>query len=159
MTNDQVTSHYRGKLMGDSLELMPLDSSLFGDLIESVAWLVVSTKRNDDDSRYSMATPDACWRTMTAAWELVRPERIVQDIDRFVVALDAIIAADGAYVEDFDLRDGHRKVMQRLVRGGSLVGANSNRAATEAIVDAAVAAAKTSWEGITAKLGGGSGGA
>ena len=37
-TNDDVTSHYKNKLMGDSPELMPLDSSLFGDLVESVAW-------------------------------------------------------------------------------------------------------------------------
>ena len=31
--------------MGDSPELMPLDSSLFSDLIEKVAWLVVSTAK------------------------------------------------------------------------------------------------------------------
>ena len=36
-TNCRVAAHYRGKLMGDSPELMPLNSSLFDDLIEKVA--------------------------------------------------------------------------------------------------------------------------
>ena len=34
--NSQIARHYRNRLMGDSPELMPLDSSLFGDLIEKV---------------------------------------------------------------------------------------------------------------------------
>ena len=51
------------------------------------------------------------------AWELVPEARIRQDVGRFVSVLDAIIAADGAYVGDLDLRNGHRRDMQRLVRG------------------------------------------
>ena len=66
-TNDNVAGHYRNKLMGDSPELMPLDSSLFGDLIEKVAWLVVATAKADENNRYSMATPDLAWKTMVAA--------------------------------------------------------------------------------------------
>ena len=52
------------------------------------------------------------------AWELVPEARIRQDVGRFVSALDAIIAADGTYVGALDLRNGHRREMQRLVRGG-----------------------------------------
>ena len=48
-TNDEIADNYKDKLMGDSPELMPLDSSLFGDLIEKVAWLVVSTSRMEGD--------------------------------------------------------------------------------------------------------------
>ena len=82
-TNEHVATHYRDRLMGDSPELMPLDSSLFGDLIETVARLVVTSKKLGDDERFSMATPDLAWKTITSAWELVRPERIVDDIARF----------------------------------------------------------------------------
>ena len=35
-TNDKIDKNYHNKLMGDSPELMPLDSSLFRDLIEKV---------------------------------------------------------------------------------------------------------------------------
>jgi hypothetical protein len=57
----RVLKYYLGKLMGDSPELMPLDSSLFNDLIESVAKHVCSTFQLDKDhpEKYSMATP-AC---------------------------------------------------------------------------------------------------
>ena len=151
-TNNHVAAHYRGRLMGDSPELMPLDSSLFGDLIETVARLVVSTKHLGDGERFSMATPDLAWRTITAAWELVRPERIVEDIARFETALEAIIAAEGAYVDEYDLRVGHRATMQRLVRGGAIRGVSEGQAATEAIVEAALAEAMASWEGLTAKI-------
>ena len=86
--------------MGDSPELMPLDSSLFGDLIEKVAWLVVATANADENNRYSMATPDLAWKTMVAAWDMVPAGWILADISRFATALDAIIEAEGAYVSD-----------------------------------------------------------
>merc|ERR1711923_401971 len=105
---------------------MPLDSSLFSDLIEKVAWLVVSTVKLAKGEKYTMATPDEAWRTMCAAWEVVETARIVADVSRFTVALDAIIAAKGAYVSDHDLRNGHRRVMRRLVRGGALQGVSGD---------------------------------
>ncbi len=113
-----IAWYYRDKLMGDSPELMPLDSTLFGDQIEWVAWLVVSTAMLPVKEQYSMATPDEAWRTMVDAWTQVPESRIVDDIDRFTLALNAIIEAKGAYVADMDLRKGHRALMQRLVRGG-----------------------------------------
>ena len=75
---------------------MPLDSSLFSDQIEKVAELVVSTASLPEDEKYSMATPDKAWRTMVDAWTQVPEHRIVQDIDRFGLALGAIITAKGA---------------------------------------------------------------
>ena len=152
--NAQINRRYRNRLMGDSPELMPLDSSLFGDLIEKVAWLVVATGQMGDN-KYSMATPDKAWKTMVDAWELVPEARIRQDVGRFVTALDAIIAAEGAYVADMDLRNGHRREMQRLVRGGALREGNSAaRAATIARVQAGLQEAMAKWAGISANLAG-----
>ena len=153
-TNREVHDRYKDKLMGDSPELMPLDSSLFGDQIEKVAWLVMTTAHLEKEKRFSMGTPDEAWRTMVAAWDLVPEERIVEDVERFVTALEAIIAAKGAYVEDMDLRNGHREVMQRLVRGGAPRDSCSGRAATEALIEEGLAGVMKTWEGISAKLGG-----
>ena len=119
-TNDEIADNYKDKLMGDSPELMPLDSSLFGDLIEKVAWLVVTTSHMEGDERYTMGTPDDAWRAMVEAWDLVPEERILEDIGRFKSALESIVAAKGAYVKDCDLRNGHCKAMQEVVRGGAL---------------------------------------
>ena len=48
--------------MGDSPELMPLDSSLFSDQIENVAKLVVATASLEEEERFTMATPDKAWK-------------------------------------------------------------------------------------------------
>ena len=106
-TNNDVAGHYRNRLMGDSPEMMPLDSSLFCNLIEKVALLVVSTANQSGDDRYSMGTPDEAWRSMVAAWELILEARIRQDVGRFWSAIESIIAAGGAYVPELDLRNGH----------------------------------------------------
>ena len=145
-----IAKNYRGKLMGDSPELMPLDSSLFSDQIEKVAELVVSTAFLPDDEKYSMATPDRAWRTMVDAWTLVPEHQILQNIDRFGSALDAIIAAQGAYVEDCDLRNGHRKLMRRLVRGGATRPGVEGRTASERLRKG-LELAKASWVGLTVK--------
>jgi hypothetical protein len=146
-----IAGHYRGKLMGDSPELMPLDSSLFSDLIEKVAWLVVSTASLPEEERYTMRTPNPAWRTMVAAWSQVPEKRIVEDIDRFVVALHAIIAAKGAYVSDKDLRNGHRRLMQRLVRGGARA-EDGDKAIIAERLQKGLDEVKKSWAGMTANL-------
>ena len=148
-TNENVAGHYVNKLMGDSPELMPLDSSLFSDLIEKVAWLVMATTSLPEGRRYSMGTPDEAWKTMVDAWEEVPEARILRDIDRFEEALDAIILAEGAYVPDKDLRNGHRKVMQRLVRGGAGQG-DGGRAATKRLEEG-MRETMASWKGLTTK--------
>ena len=145
-----IASHYKGKLMGDSPELMPLDSSLFSDQIEKVAGLVVSTASLPNDEKYSMATPDKAWRTMVDAWTQVPEHRIVQDIDRFGLALGAIITAKGAYVSDCDLRNGHRRLMRRLVRGGATVQGTYGVTTAERLRKG-LELVKASWAGLTAK--------
>ena len=109
------------KLMGDSPELMPLDSSLFNDLIEGVALHVVGTTTLPKGERYSMGLPDDAWRTMCEVWSRApSSERIIEDIDRFKKAVEKIIAAEGCYVEEYDARHGHRKSMQKAVKGGGV---------------------------------------
>ena len=73
----------------------------------------------EGNARYSMATPDEAWWAKVDAWDLVPEERIRQDIRRFRLAVNAIIAAKGVYVKDCHLQDYHRKVIQDLVRGRS----------------------------------------
>eukprot|EP01050_Picozoa_sp_SAG11_P031448 SAG11_NODE_9773_length_881_cov_1.734015_2_plen_171_part_01 len=105
-----------GKLFGDSPEMMPLDSSLFNDLIEAIGLNVVASA-----GAHSMATPNQAWETMTAVWAKAPTEaRIIQDIDRVMKAIDAIIEKEGAYVEEWDARHGHRKATQQAVKGGAL---------------------------------------
>ena len=148
-TDKVISKYYVGKLMGDSPECMPLDSSLFSDQIENVAELVVGTALLEGDERFTMATPNKAWTTMVAAWGMLKSDRIIQDIDRFVPALDAIIAAEGAYVSDKDLRNGHRRLMRRLVRGGAPV-QGSDGVSTAARLQKGLEEAKKSWEGMTA---------
>ena len=149
-TDKVISKYYVGKLMGDSPELMPLDSSLFSDQIENVARLVVGTSSLAEEERYTMATPNKAWTTMVAAWTMLKSDRIIQDVDRFVPALNAIIAAEGAYVADKDLRNGHRRLMRRLVRGGVPV-QGAGGVSTAARLAKGLEEAKKSWEGLTAK--------
>ena len=100
LTNGKIHGRYRNRLMGDSPELMPLDSSLFNDLIKGIALNIVATGSIGRGRRYSMGLPVNAWRTMTAVWETTPSScRVIQDIDRFGKALDCIIEAKGSYVE------------------------------------------------------------
>ena len=111
-TNLLVVNYYMNKLMGDSPELMPLDSSLFNDLIEGVALHVVGTTTLPKGERYLMGLTDDAWRTMCEVWSRApSSERIIEDIDRFKKAVEKIIVAEGSYVEEYDARHGHRKSM------------------------------------------------
>ena len=113
--------------MGDSPELMPLDSSLFNDLIEAIAKHVIATyhiplptKAVPQPNKYSMATPELAWKCMTELWmsNVIPQERIFQDCDKIEDALDAIIAAQGIIVEAFNTRKGHRAAAARLTEAG-----------------------------------------
>ena len=113
--------------MGDSPELMPLDSSLFNDLIEAIAkhvtatyHLPLPTKEQPQPNKYSMATPELAWRCMTELFmsNVIARERVFQDIDKFEAALNAIIEARGIIVESLNNRNGHRAAAARLTQHG-----------------------------------------
>ena len=63
--------------MGNNIEGMPLDSSLFNDQIEATGKHVVATAKLKEgypgyDDRYAMDTPDAVWSTMSRTSTLQR---------------------------------------------------------------------------------------
>lgn len=66
-TNFDVAENYRNWLMGDIMEMILLDSSLFCDLIEKVALIVISTANQTGDVRYTKGAPAEAWRAMIAA--------------------------------------------------------------------------------------------
>ena len=147
-TNDLVVRYYKDRLMGDSPELMPLDSSLFNDFIEGIAMNVVATGLMERGIKYSMGLPDDAWRTMCAVWETTPTScRIMQDIDRFSKALDNIIAAEGSYMEEYDGRHGHRRAMQKAVQGGALI-VTRDGALTEQALEG-MRTLEPSWIGLT----------
>ena len=95
-TNDRVHQRYQNSLMGDSPELMPLDNSLFSDLVEGIGKHIVGTwavTENDAKmtpfplkEKFSMATPDEAWDTMVAVWsgsDYVMSERIIEDVEEW----------------------------------------------------------------------------
>ena len=98
-----------------------------------------------------MATPNEAWRMMVAAWTQVPEKQIVDDIDRFVAALRAIITAKVAYVADKDLRNGHRRLMQRLVQGRTIADDAGYESITERL-NKGLDEVKKSWAGMTESL-------
>ena len=108
-TNDGT--RYAEKLVGNSPELMPLDNNLFADLMFAVKQHVALTHSLEpgNPKKFSTGTPQQCWRTLVRTWQVApTPERIVQDIQRWPKALDAIIEAQGAVVHDQTERHGRR---------------------------------------------------
>ena len=129
-TNRKVTKYYRDSTAGDSPELMPLDSSLFNDLIEAVHRAVCSTSHRkmdgSDGFKFYFGTPAQAWGTMYKCWNhagqgAVSSKRIMEDIDRVKHALITIIEHSGTVVPDLDNRKGHRKEASRLELGGKLI--------------------------------------
>ena len=96
-----------------------------------------------------MGTPDEAWKTMIAAWVLIPKQRIVDDIERFVSAVDSIIEAEGCYVSGMDLRNGHRRVMRRMVRRGGGQIQERDRNGVKLVVEEGLAQSFASWEGLT----------
>jgi hypothetical protein len=134
--------------MGDSPELMPLDSSLFNDLIEGIGSNVCATGAMERGMGYSMGTPNDAWKAMTAVWKTTPSSaRIVEDVDRFLIALERIIEEEGAYVEEFDARKGHRRATQKTIKGGALF-LTAGGCLTPTAMEAMRELLK-SWEGLT----------
>ena len=71
-TNALLTKYYQNALMGDSPEMMPLDNSLFNDLIKAIGKHVCATWNEKGEGKYSMGTPDEAWSTMMRVWKLCR---------------------------------------------------------------------------------------
>ena len=127
-TNNHISKYYQGSLMGDSPELMPLDSSLFNELINGVHTHVLTTRLLPIGAagKFEMSTPKKAWKTMVEVWDYenstgaVPSSSILRDIDRFATAVCKIIKKQGTIVTELDNRNGHRKVASRMFIGGRL---------------------------------------
>jgi hypothetical protein len=109
-----VNRRSRNKLVGDSPELCPLDSNLFSDFEFAMRQNVAYTYwlPHDHPDKYLTGTAKGDQRLMEETWDhpgAVTSERIVEDICRFIPAMDAILAANGAKVPELDQRRGRRQ--------------------------------------------------
>lgn len=110
---------YKDRLPGDGPEMMPLDMSLFGGVNIALDHHVAVTPHlaKEDPRRFSAATPKGLMDSLEKIWPLVpTAARIVQDCNRWPVALDEIEKAGGAHVPDMNFRSGRRAGAAR--RGG-----------------------------------------
>ena len=108
--------YYRGSLVGNRPELMPLDSHLNADHEYGLMWHVAITSdlKIDDPKKFKMGTPGEVSDSMDRTWEVFpTPERIVEDILRFPVALQRIKDVNGAVVPEMDNRKGRRKIRKQ----------------------------------------------
>lgn len=103
--NDRFGKKWRGRPLGNSPELMPLDNSLNQDLHKAVRFHVslstIMFDRGDTDPRiFLLTTPKSTASAYSRIWEISpTSERILQDIKKWNVANYAIVKAEGVYVE------------------------------------------------------------
>ena len=103
--------YYKGSLVGNRPELMPLDSNLNADHEYGLMWNVAVTSdlHKDDPKKFKMGTPSEVSDAMDRTWDIFpTQDRIVQDILRFRDALEAIIKHKGAVVPEMNNRKGRR---------------------------------------------------
>ena len=120
---------YKGRPVGNSPELMPLDCSLFADVDRAAGFHINLTrhlKAGDAgfEKKFSRATPassSSCYLRLLHPETGVAPssERIIQDVTRcFDKHLRAIYEANGKCVPNLGSRNGHRRVAYVNNRGG-----------------------------------------
>jgi len=110
--------YYKGSLVGNRPELMPLDSNLNADHEYGLMWNVAITSDldKDDPNKFKMGTPSEVSDAMDRTWEVFpTPQRVVQDIQRFHPALHAIVQHKGAVVPELDTRKGRRVIKEMPV--------------------------------------------
>ena len=106
--NDMYGSRWAGRLVGNSPEVMPLDTSLFQDVKEAVrkhvAMSLTIRKPGIKDNRlFLTSTPKEAWHAYSRVFDPLSgvaptPKRIVQDIYRVKDAWWGIFKAEGVYV-------------------------------------------------------------
>ena len=98
---------YHDKVVGNRPGNCPLDSSLFKDSAEDIKTIVAVSR-----GKYKMDTPLRAEATIKAAWstlESPREERIIEDIQRYLIHNERILEEKGAYMGNKMVqRRGHR---------------------------------------------------
>ena len=113
--NEKVNTRYSGRPVGNCMELMPLDNSLFRDTRTSTDLHVMLTcmlPRNDP-RRFSKSTPKEITQMIERIWDPVEgvsppSNRIIQDIQQLKENIKLVVEADGAIVLGVCDRNGHR---------------------------------------------------
>ena len=115
---EKSNTRYSGRPVGNCMELMPLDNSLFHDTRTSADLHVTLTCMLPctDPHRFSKATPKKeITRMIERIWDPVEgvsppsKNRIIQDIQRLRENIKLVVEADGAIVPGVCDRNGHRK--------------------------------------------------
>ena len=122
--NDEFV-YFKGKPVGNSPEMMPLDNCLNKDIHESVSRHVLMSRAsggslNKDDVRFfSLATPKNAAHAYRRIWDPttgVAPpsKRIIQDINKVQDAMVQIHKQKGAFVPNLAQRPGDRHIINQL---------------------------------------------
>ena len=108
-----------GRTIGNSPEMMPLDSTLNADVDGSVRYHISLTTHlpEDDIRKFSMSTPKRGSRAYHRIWEEVPcSRRIIEDTDWFLTAIQVISDHDGKAVAGLGSRKGHRNEETRSLK-------------------------------------------
>ena len=109
-------TRYKGRPVGNSPELNPLDNSVFRDFRLNLSLNVAATwhleKSNPD--KFSLATPKDITKAVRRLWDPVTgtspvPARILQDIKRIPESCFKIVEWGGKIVPGLANRNGHRR--------------------------------------------------
>ena len=117
---------YAHRPPGNSPELMPLDNNLNKDLHDAVDAHVRDCKDMEDTEdnmvdfmgkkifrKFSRATPERQTQAYLRVWEMFPPsKRIMEDVDKVLLALPIIQEARGTTVQGICERNGKRKRAQ-----------------------------------------------
>ena len=112
---DNVPKRYRGSLVGNSPEWMPLDSNLFADLERLIIIHRALTYMYsiEDPRRFSIGTPKQCESAVSRAWQMVPEGRIIRDCDRWAEAYQIVYDNSGKVVRGWGRRSGRRAQKDR----------------------------------------------
>ncbi|GFH53203.1 hypothetical protein CTEN210_09679 [Chaetoceros tenuissimus] len=109
--HDPSLKRYQGRPVGNSPELMPLDSCLNRDIHMAVDTACADTAamKDDDPKKFSMRTPKHGTSAYLRLLQTNVAIRIVQDIDLFPKAVIAISEAEGKLIPDLCARGPYGK--------------------------------------------------
>ena len=124
MNGLQDGTPYAGRPVGNSPEFMPLYNSLNIDILDSLHFhyvlsrFVLDEEGTDEEERnmcFIFSTPKEITGGLKRIWESKMgthsSERIIQDVDLALKALEIVYRANGYAVEGLADRNGHRRKM------------------------------------------------
>jgi hypothetical protein len=116
---------YDNHPVGNTPEIMPLDTSLFNDLDEAIQRHIIYTNRLDptDPKKFSLSTPSRASSAYRRVWEgAPSSKRIIQDISKLTFNMSSIVQHKGCVVPGLGNR-GNRFISStdKSKRGGKRI--------------------------------------